>query len=446
MGIDLRNRTFTRDAESCKFSDDVSFFYGPEYIRNVTIDFKHNPPKGLIWFHRDLRVNDHAGIKVVQEAGGCWIALALSPRTPLSPAGCFERECLDDLEASLKLLEIPLLRLESTEVESFIRNVFHANPDLALLTSRRFNSRDQKLLDSCTSVLPKKQITLYDHGTLYLESDLPFSLDGLPATFSPFQRKIRAAKTQIAPPISGFSLPEVSANGIAPVELQDRSFRFRGGQRNAILRLRDYFWESRAVMHYHETRNGLLARDDSSKLSPYLAQGCISARQVHAEILRLQDQIGPSKGAEALLYELEWRDYFKFLALRSGDRLFRAQGLRNEERESCPDQKQFERWCAGETGNDFIDANMRELKVSGWMSNRGRQNVASFLARIMKLPWLWGASWFEENLSDFDVETNQGNWMYLAGVGTDPRDRIFNPDLQAENYDGDGAYRKRWSS
>lgn len=152
------------------------------------------------------------------------------------------------------------------------------------------------------------------------------------------------------------------------------------------------------------------------------------------------------QGAEALLYELEWRDYFKFLALRSGDRLFRAQGLRNEERESSPDQKQFERWCAGETGNDFIDANMRELKVSGWMSNRGRQNVASFLAKIMKLPWLWGASWFEENLIDFDVETNQGNWMYLAGVGTDPRDRIFNPDLQAENYDGDGAYRKRWSS
>ncbi len=407
---------------------------------------KDHPPKGLIWFYRDLRMTDHAGIKLLQESGGRWIALVLAPQNRNSPAGFFERECQDDLETSLRLLDIPLLRLGSTEVEPWIRDAFRANPDLVLVTSRRFNSRDQDLLDSCTDFFPGSQLTLYDHGTLYLESDLPFSLDGLPATFSPFQRKIRAANTRIGPPISRFSIPEGSTKGTAPVELQDRSFRFRGGERNAHLRLHEYFWESRSVMHYHETRNGLLELDDSSKLSPYLAQGCISPRQVHAELLRIQDQEGPTKGTEALLYELEWRDYFKFLALRSGDRLFRPQGLRNEERDSLPDYKQFDRWCAGETGNDFIDANMRELSQTGWMSNRGRQNVASFLAKTMKIPWLWGASWFEENLIDFDVETNQGNWMYLSGVGTDPRDRVFNPDLQAENYDRDGAYRRRWLS
>jgi deoxyribodipyrimidine photo-lyase len=415
-------------------------------------DFKKNPPKGLIWFYRDLRVSDHAGLELIQNSGGNWVAIVLAPQHPDSAAGHFEQECQSDLEQSLRKLQIPLLRILSVEAKSLIEAAVRANPDLLLLTSRRYNSRDQGTLNTCCESLPSSQIKIYDHGTLYLESDLPFSLADLPSTFTPFQKKIRAKNTGFRSPLPEFSrisdisltpnLPETTAS----LEMQGRTFRFPGGERSAILRMQEYFWKSRAALHYHETRNGLLARDDSSKLSPYLAQGCISPREVFTEMLKLKEKEGPSKGLDALLYELEWRDYFKFLALRSGAQLFQAQGLRQEERETTPDREIFRRWCAGQTGNDFIDANMRELKETGWMSNRGRQNVASFMAKILKLPWLWGAEWFEKNLIDFDVETNQGNWMYLAGVGTDPRDRVFNSDLQATMYDPDGVYRARWLS
>jgi len=412
--------------------------------------------EGVIWYHRDLRISDHEGLRTALSSGGRWEAIVIPSANPNSPQGQFITECQTEIEASLRFFEIALHRIPEHEVADWIRSRQDENPELILLTQRRYNARDQSMLFKATADFRADKIRIFDEGTLYLEQDLPFSIETLPGTFTPFQKKIRASRAPIREPIHSVpSTAELLSPGRptheiggsdAPVTLKGRTFQFKGGERNAQARLHEYLFQTRAALHYHETRNGLLELNDSSKLSPYLAQGCISARQVHAEIRKLQEKTGPSQGLEGLIYELEWRDYFKYLSLRSGDRLFWPQGLRNEARESSPDRELFTRWCAGETGNDFIDANLLELKTSGWMSNRGRQNVASFLAKTLKLPWLWGAEWFEKNLMDFDVETNQGNWMYLAGVGTDPRDRVFNPDVQAENYDGNGAYRTRWST
>jgi len=108
-------------------------------------------------------------------------------------------------------------------------------------------------------------------------------------------------------------------------------------------------------------------------------------------------------------------------------------------------QAQFEDWTRGKTGNAFIDANMIELRKTGFMSNRGRQNAASFLINDLQIDWLWGAEWFESLLIDYDVASNYGNWTYLAGNGADPRgQRYFNTQKQAELYDPDGAYRAFW--
>ena len=104
----------------------------------------------------------------------------------------------------------------------------------------------------------------------------------------------------------------------------------------------------------------------------------------------------------------------------------------------------LERWRTGTTGDDFVDANMRELLFTGFISNRGRQNVASYLVHQLKQDWRKGAAWFESLLIDYDVCSNYGNWMYAAGVGNDPRDRIFNTRKQASMYDGDGGYRRLW--
>ncbi len=101
-------------------------------------------------------------------------------------------------------------------------------------------------------------------------------------------------------------------------------------------------------------------------------------------------------------------------------------------------------WIEGRTPNDFVNANMLELAHTGWMSNRGRQNVASYWSRELQQDWRVGASYFESMLLDYDVHSNWGNWMYNSGVGNDPRDRKFSPDLQAARYDSGGHFRRLW--
>jgi deoxyribodipyrimidine photo-lyase len=306
------------------------------------------------------------------------------------------------------------------------------------------NHRDQSDFENLIREYPKDQFRVFEEATLYPEAELPFSLSDLPKTFTPFQKKVEILNPRIPAPLA--SPVAIHPSLKDPVVLNGRRMEFQGGESAGLQQLRSYLREGGPVDRYSETRNGLLRVEDSSKLSPYLAQGCISARQVHHALLSREQETGVNAGTRALRYELQWRDYFKFLSLQSGAKLFEPAGLKDSVRESTPDRELFQKWTSGETGDRFLDANLLELNETGWMSNRGRQNVASHFAKILKLPWLWGAEWFEQNLIDHDVETNQGNWMYLAGVGTDPRDRVFNAELQAANYDPDGEYRKRWSS
>ena len=106
--------------------------------------------------------------------------------------------------------------------------------------------------------------------------------------------------------------------------------------------------------------------------------------------------------------------------------------------------KAFNQWINGTTPEHFVNANMIELQKTGWMSNRGRQNVASYWAKEWEQDWRIGAAYFESMLIDYDMHSNYGNWMYNAGVGNDPRDRKFNIKRQAEMYDSDGKFQKMW--
>jgi deoxyribodipyrimidine photo-lyase len=146
-----------------------------------------------------------------------------------------------------------------------------------------------------------------------------------------------------------------------------------------------------------------------------------------------------------LIFELLWRDYFRFVFKKYGNRFFREEGLAERKPDTRWNEKLFWNWVNGQTGNAFVDANMRELRLTGFMSNRGRQNVASFLVKDLKLDWVAGAAWFEHALIDYDVHSNWGNWAYVAGVGNDPREnRYFNTQKQAAMYDPDGSYTNHW--
>ena len=140
-----------------------------------------------------------------------------------------------------------------------------------------------------------------------------------------------------------------------------------------------------------------------------------------------------------LIFELIWRDYFRYVAMRYGNRIFHKRGIKQESPKWRQDRRVFEAWCEGRTKCDFVNANMRELAATGFMSNRGRQNVASYLVHDLGVDWRLGASWFEHHLLDHDPASNYGNWIYVAGVGNDPRpNRKFNTGGQAERYDADG--------
>ncbi|MGI9215500.1 MAG: FAD-binding domain-containing protein, partial [Hydrogenophaga sp.] len=167
--------------------------------------------------------------------------------------------------------------------------------------------------------------------------------------------------------------------------------------------------------------------------------------RVVADLKAFEAERGTSDGSYWLWFELLWREHFRWMLRRPGAALFRPQGLLPSAPRAAHEAEAFARWCEGRTGLDLVDAAMRELRHTGYLSNRLRQIVASALIHEGQSDWRAGAAWFEHCLIDFDVHSNQGNWAYIAGVGTDPRGgRRFNLDKQVRDHDPEGVYRRGW--
>lgn len=290
-----------------------------------------------------------------------------------------------------------------------------------------------------------------DGGLLLDEATLPVALSGLPSSFSAFRRKVErhwSVPPAIPAPVTLPPWPDAAPRGFPPLQnvcceasnwLPDErgGFCFAGGEAEGQARLDHYLHESGGVARYKQTRNGLLGADFSTRLSPWLAHGCLSARQVHDGVRAWESRYGANESSYWVIFELLWRDYFHWAARQEGRALFGR-------RELPMTNPAFEAWREGRTGVPFIDAAMRELAATGWLSNRARQNVASFLVKDLGVDWQLGAAWFEHALIDFDMASNWGNWRYLAGVGRDTRDRWFHVLKQADHYDPEGNYVAHW--
>ena len=293
------------------------------------------------------------------------------------------------------------------------------------------------------------------HGApLIHPDDLPFELRDLPDIFTQY-RKIVEARLFVR---ACFPIPtavQVLPHGEAPFEpnfpetIADvrSALPFHGGESAGQARLHDYLWKSDLLCTYKDTRNGLIGTDYSSKFSAWLASGCITPRQVFHEVRRYESERLANDSTYWMIFELLWRDYFRLVMEKFGTAMFSLDGIsRRSTRGSWRrDSTDFQAWVNGKTGNRFIDANMRELLLTGFMSNRGRQNVASYFVHELGLDWRLGAQYFEAALVDYDVYSNWGSWAYLAGVGNDPREnRQFNIARQADTYDPAGNYQKLW--
>ncbi|MEL6987081.1 MAG: DASH family cryptochrome, partial [Bacteroidota bacterium] len=242
------------------------------------------------------------------------------------------------------------------------------------------------------------------------------------------------------------AIPTLDDFGIEAIEQDSRGMQFAGGETNGIERLNHYIWETKKVKDYKQTRNELIGADYSTKFSPWLAQGCLSPKLIYHEVKKYEQEFSANDSTYWVFFELLWRDFFRLIGKKYENKIFQKGGIINRiNLDATEDDKLFEAWSQGNTGVPFIDANMRELNRTGFMSNRGRQNVASFLIHQLGLNWQMGAYYFESLLLDYDPCSNYGNWNYLAGVGTDPReDRVFNTLSQAKRYDPHGTYVKHW--
>jgi len=408
--------------------------------------------RALWWLRRDLRINDHHGLLEAARLGLEIAAVAVEPTNKVAFAKKFWWDGIKDLRKELAPLGIELKVVQGPEAFAIAKWASHNQVD-QVFAAQEYNYRDQKIENDLKTALGGISLHLFEGRSLLHPGDLPFPQEEVPLVYSNFRDQV--LKTLKIPRLTnfrkeslcGFPLKEpaeIPALKDPPLDQVRLPYDFQGGAKAGQSRMKEFFWDSQAIKNYKETRNGMLEKNDSSKFSPWLAQGSLSPREIYWQLKAWEESEGPNESTVWFLYELLWRDYFKFLALRIGPQLFKLEGISKSAQNWSKDTLIFESWSQGQTGKDFVDSNMLELAETGWMSNRGRQNVASFLAKTLGIDWTWGAEWFEKHLIDDDPENNWGNWLYLAGVGTDPRNRAFNVDLQAQKYDAQGLYRNRW--
>lgn len=425
--------------------------------------------RALVWFKTDLRLHDNETL-----------IKAIAQSETIIPFYCFDESHFKTTDFGFKKtgdFRTQFLLASIVDLDSNLRAmgsgllIVKGKPEIEIpklvqqyKASKVFAKREVSYEEKQTETLVqtalfklKCELETISTSTLYHAEDLPFSIKDIPDVFTNFRKKteqdaqIRTAFDQpthiISPEIEPIDLPSFEDLGLTFTPIDKRAaIQFKGGESQAIKRLNHFFFKSKCISKYKETRNGLIGPDYSSKFSAWLALGCISPRFIYQELKKYEAQYGENDSTYWLVFELLWRDYFRFMMKKHSVKFFQQSGIQDKDI-NVPEhnQQKLQGWIEGKTGVDFVDANMIELKRTGFMSNRGRQNVASYLCNDLKLDWRYGAAYFEQQLIDYDVCSNWGNWAYLAGVGNDPRgNRYFDIDKQASTYDKSKKYRKLW--
>ena len=270
------------------------------------------------------------------------------------------------------------------------------------------------------------------------DGDLPFDASAMPRTYTPFRQRIEAAGVRSTAPIAAPDrLPPLPDGVVCPtIEVPDVAMIATGGPSSAIRHWKQYR-DRRLPDTYKETRNELLGCDYSSKLSPWLAWGCISPRRIAHDLVLYEAEFGANEGTYWLWFELLWRDFFSLLAGHT----------RGDTGNVDPHDTSWQRLSTARLGHPFVDAGLRELNATGFLGNRMRQIVASYCIHELDWPWTVGEAYFAHHLIDYDPASNVGNWRYIAGQGADPRGgRRFNVDKQREMYDANHAYTRFWTA
>jgi deoxyribodipyrimidine photo-lyase len=400
------------------------------------------------WIRRDIRLADNPALDSALKQGGVIPVFILDPQLLSRSPGIRQHFLfggLAELDSELKKRGSGLV-------------IRHGDPELALfnlMTSTGANAiyaeedftpyaraRDEKIASALPLILVPGQ-TVHHPGAVRKPDGKPYTV------FTPFSKTWKALLPPTLEPLPApTSFPVIQLPGSEPLPGFETSPFFPPGEKEALRRLGQFansIINHSPITNYHETRNRL-DLDGTSALSPYIRFGMISLRQAAHAARLLTFNLRPSTGTETWLNELIWREFYISILYHFPQVAKTAfnPALANIPWRNNPGE--FDAWKHGQTGVPVVDAGMRQLLATGWMHNRARMIVASFLVKDLLINWQWGERWFMDNLIDGDPAANNGGWQWTAGTGTDaaPYFRIFNPTLQSQKFDPNGDYIRRW--
>lgn len=406
----------------------------------------------IVWFRRDLRLHDHPALRAALDTAAtvvpvfCFDDGLLGGRHASGPRTQFLLECLDDLHRALRERGSRLIVRRGPPQRELPALAKEVGADMVHLSADvgPFARRRQREVKAALG----RDVTFHVHPGLFAVDRLDTirTQGGRPYTvFTPFhrawaaqpRRDVLGAPRRLSPPPPGLAAGLLPALGELGLQ-QECADPAPGGESAGRERLRRFL--SGPVRAYDEGRDRL-AEDTVSRLSPYLHFGCVSPREVEH---RLPD----AEGAAAYRRQLCWRDFYAHVLghYPTNARAEFQSRYRGSIRWSRA-EKRFEAWCDGRTGYPAVDAGMRQLRREGWMHNRARLLVGSFLTKDLGIDWRWGERWFMRLLLDGDEASNNGNWQWIASVGVDPAPafrRIFNPGRQQARFDPEGEYVRRY--
>ena len=411
----------------------------------------------LLWFNNDLRVHDNeALIEAASRTNRLLCIYCIDPmwfKPNLYGLHSLGKKRQAFLNESLKALSKELesagqrLHLAYGKPELIIDEIIKKYKIGRVIRSQHSGFYENHQWQQLRKANPQVRFKSFDTFTLFKREQLT-SLGPFPTSFSKF-RKLVSSVTIPAPLTVPTTLPPVipmavQADAMNRLESYGEPSDFCGGEVEALVHTQTYFRSGNAST-YKETRNALSGWDNSCKFSPWLANGSVSARLLVEKLQTYETEHGQNDSTEWILFELLWREYFQWYAKHYDQNLFTFTGISNRKPLTCFYPQRFKRWATGTTEWPLVNACMSELNATGYLSNRGRQIVASCLVNELGLDWRCGASYFEQQLLDYDVASNWGNWQYIAGVGADPRGgRHFNLAKQTQQFDPNHEYINYW--
>lgn len=415
------------------------------------------PNLSIFWFRRDLRLNDNAGLYHALRNSKSVLAIFIFDKNILSQLDnpqdarvSFLMETVLELKKNLEIVGSSLGIFYDTP-QAVFKNLAEQYDIKSVFTNRDYEPYALQRDENIKLFLASKNIdfqTFKDH--VIFEKLEVCKDDGLPYTvFTPYSRKWLAKLdskhiTENGQTISFYLKTYPTANyyqnfwkcpPLSNWRLEDLGFQ------KSSISIPSATVARSVVKHYNETRNFPALEQGTSKLGIHFRFGTISIREKAFSAQQLN---------ATFLNELIWRDFYSqiltnFRHIGEG-KSFRLEYDAIAWREGIDAEQDFRRWCEGKTGYALVDAGMRELNATGYMHNRVRMIVSSFLCKHLLLNWRWGERYFAEKLLDFDMASNNGGWQWAAGSGTDaaPYFRIFSPSEQQKKFDAKNEYIRRW--